>query len=85
MSTEMNVFVFIWFKLEEHKCIVTLLQLLILLITILKTDKGLYFSWRWNNLKDNDSNKYRCKSLMLKSGIRKSYSLLNPSKNKSYM
>lgn len=30
MSTEMNVFVFIWFKLEEQKCIVTLLQLLIL-------------------------------------------------------
>lgn len=85
MSTEMNVFVFIWFKLEEQKCIVTLLKLLILLITILKTEKGLYFSWRWNILKDNDSNKYRYKSLMLKSVIRKSYSLLNPSKNKSYM
>lgn len=81
----MNVFVLISFKLEEQKCIVTLLQLLILLITILKTEKGLYFSWRWNILKDNDSNKYRYKSLMLKSGMRKSYSLLNPSKNKSYM
>lgn len=61
----MNVFVLIWFKLEEQKCIVTLLQILILLITILKTEKGLYFSWRWNILKDNDSNKYRYKFLIL--------------------